>query len=170
MPAKLSLAAFDRTTSVGILALQHLINKLEGLPQLRAVDQHEAGILASRLSEEYQDLLGKVDPYLSAESLPQGLDEDHIFAVVAQIKDIFVRGSILASKLTKPEIPVGSGRFSSASGGHPGVLVHELPKLSLPCFDGQAKCWSEFWSKFTTLVDESPALTPKQKLLSLIHI
>ena len=55
MPAKLSLAAFDRTTSVGILALQHLINKLEGLPQLRAVDQHEAGILASRLSKEYQD-------------------------------------------------------------------------------------------------------------------
>ena len=60
MPAKLSLAAFDRTTSVGILALQHLINKLEGLPQLRAVDQHEAGILASRLSEKYQDLLGTV--------------------------------------------------------------------------------------------------------------
>ena len=107
---------------------------------------------------------GKVDPYLLPESLPQGLDEDHIFAVVAQIKDIYVRGSILASKLTKPEIPVGSGRFSSASGGHPGVLVHELPKLSLPCFDGQAKCWS----KFTTLVDESPALTPKQKLLYLL--
>ena len=80
--------------------MQHLINKLEGLPQLRAVDQHEAGILASRLSEEYQDLLGKVDPYLSAESLPQGLDEDHIFSVVAQIEDIYVRGSVLASKLT----------------------------------------------------------------------
>ena len=45
MPAKLSLAAFDRTTSMGILALQHLINKLEGLPQLRAVDQHEACLL-----------------------------------------------------------------------------------------------------------------------------
>jgi hypothetical protein len=143
MPAKLSVAAFDRTTSVGILALQHLINKLEGLPQMKVVDLHEAGILASQLTLKYNDLQGKLEPYLSAESLVNSLDEDHVFAVVAQIEDTYVWGSILGSKLSKPEPPAASSQSSLATGEHSGVLINELPKLSLPFFD-QSRYWTEF--------------------------
>jgi hypothetical protein len=81
------------------------------------VDVHEASILAEQLTEEYRDLLGKVDPYLSAESLHQGFEEDYIFAVVAQIKEIYVRGSGLAKKLAKPETPSVSCQSSSLSFG-----------------------------------------------------
>jgi hypothetical protein len=144
MPVKLSLADFDRTTSMGILSLQHLINKSEGLPLMKVVDEQDARFLGSQLTEDYRDIQSKIDPYLSAESLPSGLDEEHIFAVAAQIKDIYLRGSILASKLTKPETPAGSSQSSSATGGQSGILVNELPKLSLPIFDGQSKCWTEF--------------------------
>lgn len=171
MAPKPSSAAFGRLTAASTVALQHLVRQLDDIERRGSTEPALVDAITAQFKHEYEEAVGEIKMYLSLHTLPENLEEEQILSSLSHIKDIYLQGLVIVSRLTRTSAITDSGSCATRDLKSKEVaptLINELPKLEIPYFDGAPKAWSDFWAKFSSLVGESVSLTPKQKFLYLI--
>ena len=97
-----------------------------------------------RLSHERnRAILSTVDPNDSAARA----DTQHFFHLQAKIRELFI---VLTDRIDQFPDPTVSSPPPSVSNPHP--VKHNLPRISLPEFNGEFSEWENLWGLFSNLI------------------
>ncbi|XP_059048166.1 uncharacterized protein LOC131843520 [Achroia grisella] len=174
--SKRTLTAFNRICSTDLVAFESLVTKLLALDNKSPYFVNDLSIYQSLIKEEFEKLEDKLDTFLNMDQLPEGLEEETLLAAVSKFKDIRLQSELFLNR-AMPK-PMASSTIASATMGEFNQTINnssmlsssDLPRLSLPTFDGKdPAAFNEFYSKFKIMVIDNPVLTPKQKLVYLLN-
>ncbi|XP_073989810.1 uncharacterized protein [Rhodnius prolixus] len=153
----LSFVAFTRLIRATKLALDR---HLEDFAERLRVAPLSSTLIASmtRLVEaDYATFLKSVEPYVEADSLPEGLSEDQLSAEVQQVRDLYRQIICTFEESCPASSAVGAATFAAPL----------LPPLPIPDFSGNIREWPHFKDQFASLIIANPALSGVQKFTYL---
>lgn len=170
MPPKLSLVQFNRTIALTkhfLASMGKNVNDLKGLLPMQSKPQ--ATYLDSSIKAELKDFETFILPYLSSETLCEGLTEEILQETVSNVRDLFNNLLFLVAAYTVSTNPLASSTVidsqTSMSVANSSVI---LPKIKINKFSGSYVDFQPFLARFESLVDSSPHLSVSQKFEFLL--
>ncbi|XP_073990904.1 uncharacterized protein isoform X2 [Rhodnius prolixus] len=173
-PVKLSGVAFERLCRSALRRLNKLQSEVNDAARSGTATNVTYQRLRTSLTEGYTQKLTDLDLYKHSSERVPDLSEERLEEGLNSIDDLYGNICLQLDNLIASSEPLASSTILGSASAGPisasslNAFTAGFPTQSVPKFSGNQADWSNFFSRFSSIVDSSEALSALQKFQYLI--
>ncbi|CAL8069059.1 unnamed protein product [Orchesella dallaii] len=152
-------------------ALARHLKTAETVLKTKPIDQDEVQVVYYNL-KEVADKIIKLDAEIMDGMLVAGSSEEELDAEMQVMEQhecsLQLTRLQLEKHFKKRDPDIDEDCLSTTSRSSTSKMHHRLPKLELPKFNGDTRCWLQFWSQYQT-IDNDDSIPTSHKFQYLIQ-